>query len=187
MAGRFWPAEKITRGIVLKTEFLLNEQVQRVLGLLTPSNRLVMRVCLHTGLRVEDVLELKPGQIARQFWVKERKTGKRRRVGLPDELLSDLRQHAGKEWVFPGRLESSKHRTRQAVWSDVKRAARAYRLPQNVAPHSFRKVFAVRLLDKYGDMARVKRALNHSSDATTRIYAMADLELEKRKRTRRWK
>lgn len=181
------PPEKVCiGGIGMTTEYLLDEQVQRILGLLTPSNRLVMRVSLHTGLRVEDVLELKPEQLRLQFWVTERKTGKRKRVGLPAQLLKELRCEAGREWVFPGRLDARRHRTRQAVWADVKRAAKAYRLPQNVAPHSFRKVYAVKLLEKYGDMKRVQKALNHRSANTTRIYAMADAELEKRARCRRW-
>lgn len=193
ITGRRWrqpganaPGKSIQRGIGMTTEYLLNEQVQRVLGLLTPSNRLAMRVSLHTGLRVEDVLELRPEQLRLQFWVTERKTGKRKRVGLPAPLLEELRREAGREWVFPGRLDPTKHRTRQAVWADVKRAAKAYRLPQNVGPHSFRKVYAVKLLDKYGDLKRVQKALNHRSANTTRIYAMADAELEKRGRCRRW-
>ena len=67
----------------------------------------------------------------------------------------------------------------------MKRAAQAFRLPQNVAPHSFRKVFAVQLLDKYGDIERVRRALNHSGQAVTLIYAMADKQLEAKYKRRR--
>lgn len=155
-----------------------------MLAALTDTNRLVMRVALHTGLRVGDVLALKPGQLKPHFWVTEQKTGKRRQVGLPEPLLSDLRQNAGEDWVFPGR-DPRKHHTRQAVWKDVKRAARAFRLPQNVAPHSARKVYAVELLKKYGEIDRVKRALNHSSESVTLIYAMADQQLEAKNRRRR--
>ncbi|MEG1578560.1 MAG: tyrosine-type recombinase/integrase, partial [Oscillospiraceae bacterium] len=68
------------------------------------------------------------------------------------------------------------------VWADVKRAAKAFRLPQNIAPHSFRKVYAVELLEKYGDIERVKRALNHSSVEVTMIYAMSDKLLRAKKR-----
>ena len=60
----------------------------------------------------------------------------------------------------------------------MKRAARAFRLPQNVAPHSLRKVYAVDLLAKYGDLQRVQRARNHGGVETTLIYAMADRLLE---------
>lgn len=36
----------------MKTEYLLEKEVQQVLDLLTYENRLVMRTALHTGLRI---------------------------------------------------------------------------------------------------------------------------------------
>ena len=161
----------------LKTEYLLNREVDLVLSALTPKNRLIMRVALHTGLRIGDILLLKPGQLRPHFWITEQKTGKRRQVGLPEPLLSDLQNFAGDQWVFPGRNPVN-HHTRQAVWRDVKRAATAFRMPQNIAPHSARKVYAVELLDRYGDIEKVRRALNHSSAGVTMIYAMADRQLQ---------
>ena len=151
---------------------------------LTRENALVLRVCLHTGLRISDVLELRPDQLKPHFWVKEMKTGKSKQVGLPVPLLADLQSVAGENWVFPGR-NPEKHRTRQAVWKDVKRAARAFRIKQNAAPHSARKVYAVELRRKYGDIERVRRALNHSSESVTLIYALADQQLENKYRNSR--
>ena len=168
----------------MRTEYLLDREVELVLAALTPKNRLVIRTALTTGLRVGDVLALKPERLKPHFWVTEQKTGKKRQVGLPEPLLSDLKKHAGKHWVFPGR-DPLKHHTRQAVWKDVKRAAKLFRLPQNVAPHSFRKVYAVELMQKYGDIERVRRALNHSSTAVTLVYALADRQLESKNRRRR--
>lgn len=168
----------------MKTEYLLEKEVDLVLAALTETNRLVMRTCLQTGLRVGDVLALTPDRLKPHFWVTEQKTGKKRQVGLPEPLLSDLRSHAGAWWVFPGR-NPRKHHTRQAVWKDVKRAAEAFRLPQNVGPHSARKVYAVDLMRKYGDIDRVRRALNHRSETVTMIYALADKQLEAKYRRRR--
>lgn len=166
-----------------KTEYLLHEQVDRVLAALMPQNALICRVCLHTGLRLGDVLNLRTQQLGLQFMVTEAKTRKRRRVGLPAGLLAEIRQQAGTVWAFPGRV-AGKHKTRQAVWKDMKRAAKAFRLPQNVAPHSLRKVYAVELLDKYGDIQRVRRALNHSGVEVTMIYAMADKLLTAKRKLR---
>lgn len=148
--------------------------MEHVLAALTPANRLVCRVCVATGLRVGDVVSLRTEQLARQFWITEQKTRKRRRVNLTDELLGQLRAQAGREWVFPGSRDQRQHRTRQAVWRDVKRAAKAFRLPQNVGVHSLRKVYAVdQLRRSRGNVARVQRALNHSDAATTMVYAMS--------------
>lgn len=168
----------------MRTEYVLEREVSLILAALTETNRLVIRTALTTGLRVGDVLALKPERLKPHFWVTEQKTGKKRQVGLPEPLLSDLKNHAGKYWVFPGR-DPRKHHTRQAVWKDVKRAAKAFRLPQNVAPHSFRKVYAVDLMKKYGDIERVKRALNHGSETITMIYALADAQLNAKYRRRR--
>ena len=88
----------------LTTEYLLNREVEQVLGCLTDANRLVLQVCLHTGLRVGDVLALRTEQLKPRF--------------------------------------------------------------------------AVDLLEKYGDIERVQRALNHSSPSVTLIYAMADKRLQ---------
>lgn len=167
----------------MKTEYMLNREVDLVLAALTPANRLVMRVALHTGLRVGDVLALKSDQLKPHFWVTESKTGKRRQVGLPQPLLTDLKKTAGRVWVFEGR-SPEKHRTRQAVWKDVKRAARAFRLPANVGPHSARKVYAAELMERYGDLEKVRRALNHSNDAVTMVYAMADRQRRAKDRRR---
>lgn len=79
----------------MKTEYLLHQQVGHVLAALTAQNRLIARVCLHTGLRVGDVVALRTKDLGRQFMVTEAKTKKRRRVGLPDALLADIRAQAG--------------------------------------------------------------------------------------------
>ena len=168
----------------MKTEYLLNREVDLVLAMLTDRNALIMRTALHTGLRIGDVLSLKTDQLRTRFWVTEKKTKKRRQIGLPEPLLSDLKKQTGETWVFES-PRTGRPQTRQAVWKDVKRAAKALRLPQNIGPHSARKVFAVELLSKYGDIERVKRALNHSSEAITQIYALADKQLESKKKRRR--
>ena len=176
----------------MTTEYLLEREVDQVLGCLMPVNRLVCEVMLHTGLRVGDVLALRRDQLSRHMAVREAKTGKVRRVGLTADLLERLQNQAGVVYVFPSRTRPNSHRTRQAVWQDLKRAAAAYRLPQNVGTHSLRKVYAVEQLKRYGDIAKVQRALNHDNEATTLIYCMADLRLrakqeraEKRRRQRK--
>ncbi len=173
----------------MKAEYLLDEQVERVLSALTPENRIVMRVCLHTGLRISDVLAFKTAQAAKgpRWWITEQKTGKRRMVSLPHDLWTEMVTQAGHPWVFPHRTDPKAHRTRQAVWKDVKRAAKAFRLEQNVSPHTARKVYAVKMFEEYGDIAKVQKALNHSSAEVTLIYALADhlLKAKHRKPRRR--
>ena len=171
----------------MTTDYMLHEQMEHVLAALTETNELVARVCLHTGLRVGDVLALRRDQLRRRFTVVEQKTGKRRMVTLSDDLIARMLAQSGELYVFEGRSDPRTHRTRQAVYADIKRAARAFRLPQNVGVHSLRKVYAVELLRKYGDIAKVQRALNHGSAAVTYIYAMSDKLLEAKNAKRRRK
>lgn len=160
----------------MRADYLLQSQIDLILAGMLPDNRLCLRVCLYTGLRLSDVLELRADRVARQFWITEKKTGKRRRVGLTDELVARLQRNArGSVWCFPSPRDAAKHRTRQAVWADCKRTARALRIPVNAAPHSCRKVYAVYLMDKYKDIERVQRALNHENPTVTMLYAMADI------------
>ena len=167
----------------MTTEYLLDKEVDRILAALMPQNRLIFEVILHNGARISDVLALRTEQLKPSFWYTEQKTGKRRRMGLPEPLLREIKAQAGKVWAFPGR-DGKGHKTRQAVWADVKRAQRAFRLPQNVGPHSARKVYAVKLMERYGDIERVRRNLNHSAKSVTAIYAMADVLLEQKQARR---
>ena len=164
----------------MKTDCIMRKELEKVLDLLTPGNRLVMLVCVSTGLRVGDVLALRREKIARQFWIAEQKTGKKRRVNLSEELVDTiLAMSRGSVWAFPGR-DPRKPRRRQTVWKDVKRAQRAFRLSVNLGTHTARKAFAVALMERYGSLGRVQRALNHKDAEVTVLYAMAD-ELTRRK------
>lgn len=176
----------------MTTQYLLESQLELLLAGLTPDNRLVCRVMLWTGLRVGDVLALRSDQLARCFWITEQKTGKRRKVGLPDRLIAEIRSRAGASpWAFPSPYDPRKPRTRQAVWADIDRTARALRIRANAGTHTMRKEYAVDLMRKYGDLDRVRRALNHSNPTVTVLYALADqlvstyperAELHRRKR-----
>lgn len=170
----------------MRADYLTPEEVAFIERLLTPGNALVVRVLLHTGLRVGDVLALRREQLRRQFWITEQKTGRRRRVNLPDDLIADVLAGGdpGNPWAFPGR-KPGEPRTRQAVWWDIKRAARALRLPANAAPHSLRKSYAVERLHSTGDLEAVRRALNHDDAVTTLVYALADAARNGRKTRRR--
>lgn len=167
----------------MTTEYLYQQEVDRVLSALMPQNQLIVKVMLQTGMRLSDALVLRSEGLSTSGWYTEAKTGKRRRYGIKKPLLEAIQEQAGPEWAFPGRKMGT-HKTRQAVWRDIKRASVAFRLPQNVGAHSMRKVYAVQLMKKYGDLERVKRNLNHASGSVTAIYAMADMLLDRKLKER---
>ena len=157
--------------------------MSHILAALTYENRLAVTVSLLTGLRIGDVLNLRSRDLIRdRFTITEEKTLKRRTIRLPDKLRDELQSIAGKIFVFENRLTARKHRTRQAVYKDIKRAARAFRIKSNLTCHTARKIYAVSEYKKDFSVARVKRLLNHSSEAVTMIYAIADELTERKKR-----
>lgn len=152
-----------------------------------PENRLALEVSLNTGLRIGDVLALRSDCLSRErFTVREAKTGKARRIRLPAELREELQGIAGSYYVFPGRNDPQKPRTRQAVYKDLKRAQALLRVKNSqISPHSARKIYAVKALGKYGSLKKVQALLNHSTEAVTAIYAMADVLTARRLRGRK--
>lgn len=155
----------------------MREELRHVLSALTAPNRLACEISESTGLRIGDVLLLRRDQLQRgqRLTVREQKTGKTRRVYLPSDLYRRALRMAGSIYVFEGRLDGRKPRTRQAVYKDLRRAARLYRCRAHISPHSCRKVWAVNAYKASGgDLRKVQRLLNHSSEAVTMLYALAD-------------
>lgn len=165
-----------TRGVITiaRTKWIPASDCAVLLRLLRPANALALELALDTGLRISDVLSLRTAQIGSQrLTVRERKTGKIRRVYLRRSLWERLRASAGSLYVFEGRDSPDKHRTRQAVWKDVKRAAKAMRC-KHVSCHTARKVYAVDIYRRKG-LTAAQAALGHDRIETTLIYLASEL------------
>lgn len=163
-----------------RSEWLPRQYLEHLLAGCMPENALALRVSMTYGIRIGDVLRMPTSALHRGFWsFKEEKTGKRKRIRLSAPLRSALTQIAGKNYVFEHRLDPYRHRTRQAVYKDLRRIAEAFRL-KSITPHSARKVYSVETYrNSGGDLKKVQRLLNHSDEAVTMLYALAD-ELSKK-------
>lgn len=167
----------------MRTEWIPKGEMIHILASLSPENRLACEISLATGLRINDVLALTPQKVRKQrFTIREEKTGKTRLIRLPTELVKRALACAGQHYVFEGRLNGRTHRTRQAVYKDLKKACKNFGLKPNIAPHSIRKIYAVDEFEKGGcNLKRVQKLLNHTSESVTMLYAMANI-IGKRKR-----
>ena len=129
--------------------------------------------CRYVGdvvkIRVEDIRS--DGRI----FYKAQKTGKEGLARVPPSLAKKLRENShGGEWCFPSPKKSGEHITRQAVYTRIKSAAKKAGVSEfGISPHSFRKVFAVKLFNN-SDIGTVKEALQHTSATVTELYALAD-------------
>lgn len=159
----------------MRSEYAPKGEIIHILASLQPLNRLACEISLFTGLRINDVLALKTSQVQKgRFTVREEKTGKTRLVYLPKELQARALACSGQHFVFEGRLNGKKHRTRQAVFKDLRRSADLFRLKSHISPHSMRKIYAVEEYKKYGNLKKVQKLLNHNDEAVTMLYALAD-------------
>lgn len=159
----------------MRTDYLNPELYNRLYTIMTYPNVLALRICLETGLRIDDALSLKPEQLrGRTLRGVAEKTGKPYKKTISCDLSKRLTQYMGKNYIFPHRLDEKRHRTRQAVWSNMKTAAQALGVELNAAPHSTRKTYAVERLHDVG-LEQTRKDLQHDRISTTMIYAFSNM------------
>ena len=179
----------------MRSEWVSDDVMDLILATMLPVNRLAVEVSLSTGLRISDVLSLKTETVQRTArpYVRDSKTGKNHRIYLTAELRTQLLAQAGSIWVFEGRLDPKKHRTRQTVYKDMEHAVAVVKRAQqvdrgkNISPHSARKCAAVRAYQR-GGLEAARAMLVHDPDhpMVTMLYALSD-ELPSSKRCRKRK
>lgn len=170
----------------MRSEWVPKGEFEHILAVMQPENRLALEISLSTGLRIDDVLALKTNQVKKQrFTIREEKTGKTRLIRLPKELLDRCISCSGQHYVFEHRLNGRQHRTRQAVFKDLKKVCKMIGVKENLAPHSARKIYAVEEFNRSkGNLKKVQKLLNHDNEAVTMLYAMANI-MGKKKRFER--
>ena len=181
-------------GVVAKKTGAMTDRAEAlIVGLMYEPNALAMQVAFETGLRISDVLALTTKQIKQKtFTVTEQKTGKKRKIKLTDALRASLLQISGEMYIFPHRLDKTKHRTRQTVWKDIKRVERILQnegyLQQTdtkrhgksdkgsvLGTHSGRKTYARRYYDDTQDFDGLRHRLNHQRDEITAVYLLSQM------------
>lgn len=159
----------------MRTDWVCHDQFVLILALLTPVNALAVEMSARYGMRIGDVLKTTTSEVLKGDWTyTEQKTGKRRRIRCCGEFRKRLLSIAGEFYVFEHRYDCTKHRTRQAVYKDIKRAGEALRIKENIGTHTARKIYAVDRFRVFGKLSQVQKLLNHANEAVTIIYALAD-------------
>lgn len=172
-----------------RSDYIPEESFNILLKALMPQNRLALQVALDTGLRIDDVLHIKTEQMKKErFTIKEMKTGKRRRIRIKKALREECLLYSGRYYVFEHRLDQNKPRTRQAVYKDLKRACKLFRVNGlQISPHTARKIYSVGLFDKCNSVDKVRDSMNHSDSRTTELYILSDVITEKATKRRKTK
>ena len=160
----------------MQSEYINPAEYEKLYTAMQYANVLAMRIAVETGLRIDDVLSLTWGDLdGRKLRFTAKKTGKGGTKTLSADLCRRLELFRGgkNEFLFPGR-DHTKHRTRQSVYKDVKRAAVRLGLAGHISPHSARKTYAVTVRQTQG-LASAQRELQHSRMDTTMLYAFSDI------------
>ncbi|MET0050372.1 MAG: site-specific tyrosine recombinase XerD [Candidatus Thiodiazotropha sp.] len=144
-------------------------------------DRAMLEVLYATGLRVSELVDLRPEQVSLSQGVIRvvGKGGKERLVPMGDEAQSWLvRFLSGPremllgarvcQHLFPTRRGSGM--TRQAFWYRIKKHASQAGISHPVSPHTLRHAFATHLLNHGADLRVVQLLLGHSDLSTTQIY-----------------
>ena len=156
----------------MRTDYINSELYHKLYLRMTYENALALRTSLETGMRIGDVLSLRPKDIdGRTINYVAQKTKKKGKAVVSVDLANRLKRIGNKKYIFAGRF-GDKPRTRQAVWRDVKKASKGL-FEENVAPHSARKTFAVEDFQKNG-LPHTQKVLQHDRVDTTILYAFSD-------------
>lgn len=160
----------------MRTDWVERDVIKLILGLMFTENSLAMQVAIRHGMRIGDVLKIRTKDVlgSGKFTYTEQKTNKRRSITICASLRHELLCISGDVYVFEGRYSSSEHRTRQAVYKDIKRCCELLRLRQNVGTHTGRKIYAVERYRVTGNVNTVAKLMGHSDPVVTALYAFAD-------------
>lgn len=157
-----------------RTHYLSPKLYNKLYAVMQYENALALRTSLETGWRIDDVLHLRTSDLkGRTLSCVAMKTDKADKKVISADLAKRLKQIAAHGRFFDGRF-GDKPRTRQAVWRDVKKAAKRLEIDGNIAPHSARKTYAVEDFKAHG-LKKVQEDLQHDRVSTTLVYAFADL------------
>lgn len=139
-------------------------------------HRVILTVCYAAGLRISEVVHLKPGSIDSQrmvIRVDAGKGAKDRYVMLSPRLLDLLRDYwktsRPREWLFPGRDGCGPINT-ATVELACREARERSGISKPITPHSLRHAFAVHLLESGADLRTIQLLLGHRGLGTTSHY-----------------
>ena len=153
-----------------------DEVLQFLDGVPGLKHRAILTTCYAAGLRISEVLHLRPRDIDSHRMVIRVEQGKGqqdRYVMLSPKLLELLRTwwrvaHPT-TWLFPGgRPEQAI--SKAAVERACQKAQRRARIAKPISPHALRHAFAVHLLESGTDVRTIQLLLGHRSLATTARY-----------------
>jgi integrase len=177
-ALRFMMIEVLHKGMYLKLKYsktakkkpgcLTKTEIRRLLDAINnPTHRLIVALMYGAGLRVGEVVRLRPEDvdIGRGIgWVRQGKGRKDRPFIVPQVLEEGILGRMDGNYLFPGR---NGHISVRSVQEIVRRAGQ--KIGRRVHPHMLRHSFTTHIME-YEDASTVQGLLGHAQLRTTLHY-----------------
>ncbi len=139
-------------------------------------HRALVMLAYSAGLRVSELVRLRPGDLDRARRLLHVRGGKGRKdrytllspvAAEAVGLYVDAYRPAG--WLFPG-TQAGHHLSTRSVQKLLARAARQTGISKRLTPHTLRHSFATHLLEAGTDLRYIQELLGHASSRTTDSY-----------------
>ncbi len=165
-------------------EVLTKEEVKRLIDSAeTNKSRIMISLLYSSGLRVSELVKLKPQDMRFEEnigWARSGKGSKDRMFILSqtiaDEIKDYLKKRTANQYVF----SQDKPLTTRNVQKIVKNLRTKANIQKKVTPHTLRHSFATHLLEEGTDIRLIQTLLGHSSLNTTQLYTHVSTEQLKR-------
>ena len=138
-------------------------------------HRCILYILYSAGLRMSEVLALKPSDLDPDRRVINVRGGKHKkdRITLLSVVTIDLirrfiEAYHPREWLFEG--PGGKPYSARSVNAIIKRSAKKAGITKNVSAHKLRHSFATHLLELGADLRYIQSLLGHGSSKTTERY-----------------
>ncbi len=160
-------------------EVLTKDEVKRLIDVAeTKKSKLIMSLLYSSGLRVSEIVNLKPEHInfeENTGWVRKGKGSKDRMFILSRPLCLQIQGYLKKRenaYVF----SREKPLTTRNIQKIIKNAREKANINKKVTPHTLRHSFATHLLESGNDIRMIQTLLGHSSLNTTQLYTHVSSE-----------
>lgn len=164
-------------------EVLTKDEVKKLIdSALTEKSKLIIKFLYSTGLRVSEIVNLKPQDLTldEKTGIVRRGKGKKDRNFILAEsiipLIKDYMEKNPQEHVF----SKDKPLTTRDIQKIIKRAAQRAGIQKRVTPHTLRHSYATHLLEQGTDIRVIQTLLGHENLNTTQIYTHISTEAIKK-------
>jgi len=186
-ALRFFYCDVLNRRLMINIKYsktpkalpliLTKEEVARLINSISnPKHKLMAKLMYSAGLRVSELVHLKPENLDIRNgygWVRHGKGNKDRMFIIAESIKEELRCHistvctSSNSYIFRG---FNGHITTATVRAVIKNAVKNAKINKNAHPHTLRHSFSTHLIENGYCVTQVQSLLGHNSAETTMVY-----------------